>query len=309
MTFTLYRIPQLRANKQNSILFDTRPNKGAFFDQVSQKLTVSTNDSTVGRITDPGKLYQQVTVYTNGDTPYASFNYASITFSSGRQYFYFVTDFKEIGQSQVIYYLKKDTIITYVDSSGTSGVNLSGHKALVTREHKPRFRYDITRALYHDVPEPGDNTTPKVINNAVYTGARGVRFVYKNRTDSKPVAYPYVESALNVSVQGAEWIGTIYSSSAVAQNEPMYAFDGDFEYTFGDGVPNTFRAMPAGHYVAYVRFGIGTRALQLRNKATGALVTNSWLGVPAGVDLKIKIQTRNIQELRYLQTYAEHGTT
>lgn len=308
MTFTLFRIPQLRANKQNSVLFGNEATKTTFFNAVSQKMVVSTNDSTIGRITDLGKLYQNVTVYTNGDNPYTLYNYASIT-SGGKQYFYFVTDFKEIGQSQVIYYLKKDTIITYVDVTNSSGVDLSQHKALVTREHKPRFNYNVFKALYHDVPEPGDNTTPKVINNAVYTGARGVRFVYKNRTDSKPVAYPYVESAMNVSVQGAEWIGTIYSSSAVDEDEPMYAFDGDFDYTFGSGVPNTFRAMPAGHYVAYVRFGIGTRALQLRSKATGAIVTNSWLGVPAGADLKIKVETRNIQELRYLPIYAGPGAS
>ena len=204
MTFTLYRIPQLRANKQNSVLFDSRPNKGSFFDQVSQKIAVSTNDSTVGRITDPGKLYQNVTVFTNGDTPYASYNYASITFTSGRQYFYFVTDFKEIGQNQVIYYLKKDTIITYVDSSGTSGVTLTGHKALVTREHKPRFNFNTNRVLYDNTVEPGDNTTPKVVSDNPFNIYTRARFVYKNRTDSKPVAYPYVETSMSVSVQGSD---------------------------------------------------------------------------------------------------------
>lgn len=204
MTFTLYRIPQLRANKQNSILFNNATAKFFFFNQVTQKLAVSTNDSTVGRITDLGKLYQQVTVFTNGDNPYSLYNYASITFG-GRQYFYFVTDFKEIGQNQVIYYLKKDTLITYLDQNGTSGVDLSQHKALITREHKQRFNYAAEKALYHRIPEPGDTTTPYIHKTMVpYSLITRAKLVYKNRTDSKPVAYPYVETATNVPVSGSD---------------------------------------------------------------------------------------------------------
>lgn len=206
MYFTLYRIPQLRANKQNTLSFEFPSDKASFFSQITQKLTVSTNDSTVGRITDPGKLYQQVTVFTNGDNPYSVYNYASITFTSGKQYFYFVTDFKEIGQSQVIYYLKKDTIVTYVDLNGSSGVNLYQHKALVTREHKQRFNFAANKALYHRIPEPGDNTTPVVLTENVMQASQNVRarLVYKNRTDSKPVAYPYVETPLSVAVVGSD---------------------------------------------------------------------------------------------------------
>lgn len=305
MTVTLYRIPQLRADKPNTISYENPSDRTRFFNAITTKLQVSEGDSNIGRITDIGKLYQEVTVFTNGRDPYTSYNYASIH-KAGKYYYYYITNYREIGNSQVIYSLKKDTLITYVTLLNAPDVAISQHRALVTREHKPRFNYENNTALYHRIPEPGDTTKPILHSTASISGARRVRYVYKNRTDSKPVAYPYVESPLSITVQGTDWIGTVYSSIETG-GETLYMWDGNFHYTYGTGTPNIPVTVPSNMFVLYIRTALGGRSLILRNKTTGNY-DSLLFTVPAGVDLTIKVSTTNVQRLIVAPSYISNGT-
>lgn len=54
-------------------------------------------------------------------------------------------------------------------------------------------------------------------------------------------------------------------------------------------------SVPSTDYVFYERNEVGLRFLRKKHKTTG--IVTSLLSVPAGVDLRIKISTTNVQKL------------
>lgn len=307
MTLTFYRLIHLQADNKKSLFFETTSARETFFNSQTTKLTLTGQ----GYLKDQYSLYNSVVVYNISQPNIPNmYNYVKVTdnTTSSPLYFY-ILDYRELGNQQLEYLLKLDTVVSFVQGA-TSPINLTLNKHLVQREHKPRFNFNTNRALYHSVPEAGDNTTPKVINETAYTGTRAARLVYKNRTDSKPVAYPYVETPLSVNVQGSDWIGTVYSQlQDINTDETMYIWDGDFEYTLGEGVPNTSIAVPSTQYVKYIRSTSGHRTLSTYLKSDGTVVNTNILTVTSGKDLKIKVGNQSVQLLLAVDEYVPPGRT
>src|SRR5690554_4388885 len=276
MTVVLYNIPELNVERNNMIRFQAAQQRHEYLSHVPSKVF---DIDSVGAKQNLWDLNIDVALYDNFRNPERDYNYAKIVQDS-KEYFYYILGWKELGSNQVSYTLQLDTLQMAFGVAGQNELDLdvTTNPQLITREHRDRFDFNTNRALFNDVPESGDNSTPVVLTENVIeaTGNVRARLVYKNRTDSKPVAYPYVESPLSVPVTGSDWIGVVYSQlQDLNTTDLMYTWDGDFEYTLGEGVPNIHVIVPSNHYVKYIRSGSGNRTLSTYNKTTGNVVVTN----------------------------------
>jgi len=302
-TVTLYAIQQLTPSKNQFIRFTSVSERNAYF---AEQIKIIIDDVEIGHISDWWKLNQFVTIYNNFREPYSTYNYMEIIYTNNKKMFYFINDYEEQGANQVRYNIQLDGLTTYLSVPTTPSIIFDNH-SLVLREHKHRFDLSTGAVFVDQVKEAGDNTTPKIITEQTYTVGVRARLVYKNRTDSKPVAYPYVESALSVSVIGSDWIGTVYSS-LFGTTETMYMWDGNFEYTFSEGTPNIpITGIGSGEFVKYQRQVLGNRELIVCDKATGNHL-GVLLEVPSGRDLKIKVGNTSTNTL-VAGFFTPNGTT
>lgn len=294
-TVILYRIPHLQANKKQTLDFVSSDDRDAWFDAVTNKLTISTSDSTIGYLEDNNKLYTEITVTTNGTQPYSLYNYVQIQNNSSFKRFYFILDYKEIGRNQVKYFLKMDTMVTFV-TTPNMGYYLGGGKSLVMREHKPRF--SGSTPIYDKFIE-NINITPKILQTETFLGNKRFRGVYRNRAnDWKPVVYIYAESAQSVSYTGTDWVGSLTPGSA-ANGIPFYVWDGDYYYTLGPGTPNILQTDDWYTYFHALSLTTGgTWQVTRFVKSTGN-VHSVVLNIPAGLGFKLKVGTVPTNRLYY----------
>lgn len=84
-------------------------------------------------------------------------------------------------------------------------------------------------------------------------------------------------------------------------------WDGNFEYTLGEGVPNIPISVPSTQYVKYIRSGTGNRTLSTYRKSDGTVVNTNILTVPSGRDLKIRVGNQSTQLLLTAGEYVPPG--
>lgn len=136
MNVILYRIPHLQYGKNNTINFSNDIQRDAYFNSISDKIKLSEKLSP-NWIKNIWKLNNDVTIYDEGRYPYSLYNYMMID-NGDRKYYFYITDYEELGNNQVKYHLVMDTLITYV-TTPSQGVDIEAKDALILREHKNRF--------------------------------------------------------------------------------------------------------------------------------------------------------------------------
>ena len=136
----LYQIPILEYGKRNTIKFDTENELKAFFNGIINQTTLTLQPDHIPNL---WKLDNEITIFDEGRTPFVNYNYVSVDM----EHFFFIIDFEELGNNQIKYTLKKDTLMSYV-TSPSPAVNVENRKALILREHKPRFDFSTNKPIY-----------------------------------------------------------------------------------------------------------------------------------------------------------------
>ena len=150
----LYQIPILEYGKRNTIKFDTENELKAFFNGIINQTTLTLQPDHIPNL---WKLDNEITIFDEGRTPFVNYNYVSVDM----EHFFFIIDFEELGNNQIKYTLKKDTLLTYV-TCPSPAVNVENRKALILREHKPRFDFSTNKPIY-DKEIEDLSITPEIV--------------------------------------------------------------------------------------------------------------------------------------------------
>ena len=108
----LYQIPILEYGKRNTIKFDTENELKAFFNGIINQTTLTLQPDHIPNL---WKLDNEITIFDEGRTPFVNYNYVSVDM----EHFFFIIDFEELGNNQIKYKLRKDTLMSYVTSQSS----------------------------------------------------------------------------------------------------------------------------------------------------------------------------------------------
>lgn len=150
----LYQIPILEYGKRNTIKFDTENELKAFFKGIINQTTLTLQPDHIPNL---WKLDNEITIFDEGRTPFVNYNYVSVDM----EHFFFIVDFEELGNNQIKYKLRKDTLMSYVTNPNPA-VNVENRKALILREHKPRFDFSTNKPIY-DKEIEDLSITPEIV--------------------------------------------------------------------------------------------------------------------------------------------------
>lgn len=150
----LYQIPILEYGKRNTIKFDTENELKAFFNGIINQTTLTLQPDHIPNL---WKLDNEITIFDEGRTPFVNYNYVSVDM----EHFFFIVDFEELGNNQIKYKLRKDTLMSYV-TCPSPAVNVENRKALILREHKPRFDFSTNKPIY-DKEIEDLSITPEIV--------------------------------------------------------------------------------------------------------------------------------------------------
>lgn len=299
-TVILYNIPQLRENLNRSILFFDVQERDEFFHYDVPKKTYT--DVQIGHIKDFLNLYQTVTVFDEHRLPPSSYNYVRIDYTqlaSPNYFYYYIQGFKELGNNQIEYQLKLDTLMTFLSTDDQVD---DIKEALVLREHKKRFEGNIP--IFDKYPEAVD-VKHEIINTDVYYGSR-VRLVYRNRVvDWRPVAYIFTETPVNVPVAGGLYISEINSApvnwTGGQSPSSTYMWDGAYRYSTDNGktwtwVDDTWST----YYHMYVKDITGVGYVMRIRKSNGVIDSEVYTISP---DKVLIIEVGTVAPARNLYVY------
>lgn len=123
----LYKVESILANENNIYI----PDIETYLANRSIKEVIPEN-LRPKRIKNIYDLKNEITLYLNGREPMREYNYLRVT-QEGKDHYFFITGYEELGANQVKYELIKDTL-------NTEDIDYEASNALVTREHKDRYR-------------------------------------------------------------------------------------------------------------------------------------------------------------------------
>lgn len=165
------------------------------------------------------RLYNEITIFDESRIP-LNVNYARIKPSASDKWFYFyIYDYEDLGNNQVKYLLKLDTMLTHVFNFPQRGVNFRQQNQLVLREHKDRFTA-VGVPIYNKTLEDVD-VKPSILGT--------------NWTESDAVSRKLVLK---------KYGGTVVGNEVLSQ--PMYAYDVHGDTTVGNAVDDLEFNMPVG---------------------------------------------------------------
>ena len=168
MIITLYNIQELQYNKNNTIKFMSETDRKDFFIDLPIQQTVIAKLSP-NWIKNIWRLDNEITIFNEGRYPYTEYNYIRISEDEdSKQYYFYIVDYEEIGNNQIKYILKKDTLMTYV-TTPNQGIDIESKTALILREHKDRFWSD-GQAKWNKEIEPLNIVPSVVVQESVKTG-------------------------------------------------------------------------------------------------------------------------------------------
>src|SRR5690554_6177138 len=207
MNVILYRIPHLQYGKNNTINFADDTTRDVYFNSIADKLELEVKLSP-NWIKNIWKLNNDITIYDEGRYPYSLYNYMMID-NGDRKYYFYITDYEELGNNQVKYHLVMDTLITYV-TTPNAGVDIEAKDALILREHKNRFINGVPQ--FHKEIEKVD-LIPKEISQEFKSVGQRSRMVLKEyggdttiiNEESQILSFPlhfwevYVENAAGLA--------------------------------------------------------------------------------------------------------------
>lgn len=304
-TVILYSIPELNKQKNRTIRFSTPLERVTFFDS---KIKETHTGVTIGHIENWWKLNQSVIIYNNFRSPSLIHNYAKIEYDFGHSAYYFIDNYNERGSNQVEYNLTMDTMMTHLSLPSVETDNYF-KQALVVREHKQRFDYNILTPYYHKYPEPF-NVKHIISNEQTKVSALSprARLVFRNRNiDWKPVAYVYSEVAKEVPVSGGVWIGEVNNIPAGNHFETsQYVWDGDYRYSKDGGATWTVQTEDwANYFHLFQRWEHGGGVVVRVFKSSGAVAGTGHPGitVTSTQSLTLEIGTILPQRNLYLVPY------
>lgn len=163
-----YRLPN-KINVNNNTLLK------AFFEPISEEnvpletlLTLNNTSVTLPAHETPKYIQNQhalenaITIYYNNRDPLLEYNYMSIEMTNDFVHYFFITEYIELGASQVRYILRKDTLNTYLSQIDTPYVDIEDSFGLVLREHKDRFEESTNNPIYNREIENLD-IMPKIV--------------------------------------------------------------------------------------------------------------------------------------------------
>lgn len=303
MTVTLYYIPELQINKNQTIKFSSSTQRDNYFAAITKQKTLSY----IGDTYDVDLLENEIGV----DLTDKDYNYCVITQDTSFKHYYYIVGSDQRGAGQVALLLYKDTFMTYM-SVDNIGFSIGWKPSLVVREHKNRFTSDTTpRIIYNEFPEKA-TVEPYIINTTVLGSGVRARFVYRNRSkDWKPVAYVYSETTQSVSWTGDDWVANLKAGSYVNQI-PFYVWDGDYEYTLNpSATPNIPITDTWSTYFHILIPTVGGGSWQVvRMKKSDGEPHSVVLNLPAAAfNFKIKLGTQSTNKIYYVNYVAEEYIT
>ena len=271
----LYQIPILEYGKRNTIKFNTENELRVFFSSIVNQTTLTLQPDHIPNL---WKLDNEITIFDEGRTPYVNYNYVSVEM----KYFFFIVDFEELGNNQIKYTLKKDTLMSYV-TNPTPAVNVENRKALVLREHKPRFEFSPNKPIY-DREIEDLSITPEIVTEEQKETPDRCRLVLKkygggvdnNQKVLSSVKYLweiYGYNSKNVTMAESNYkdikLGWGFSSAVSSQDLKVLIQDENGDYDAID-----FTALPTTIYIRFVRNN-NVYFLEARSKSDNALTSLS----------------------------------
>lgn len=196
MLITLYKIEELQYNKNNTIKFENEEVRSEFFNAYPYQHSVFASLSP-NWIKNIWKLDNEITIFNEGRYPYTEYNYIRISESwdvDDKQYYFYIVDYEETGNNQIKYFLKKDTLMTYV-TTPNQGIDIEAKTALILREHKDRFVYNEIPIfpIYNKEIEPL-NIVPSIVREESVKNGDETILVLKsyggNTIGTKTLSYP-----------------------------------------------------------------------------------------------------------------------
>ncbi len=133
----LYEHHGISYKKNYALNFADFNERNNYFANNGVKLPLNLSPSFIKNI---WKLYNEIVVFNEGRMP-LNYNYLTIKLDN-KYHCYYIIDFEDLGNNQVKYLLKKDTITTFV-LTGNDYPVLS-QRQLIKRSHVNRFRADKT---------------------------------------------------------------------------------------------------------------------------------------------------------------------
>lgn len=134
MKVILYNLKEITPTNNKTVKFTNITSRSEFFDSLpKEELELDLSPAWIRNIWN---LYNEITIFNEGRFPHTAYNYVMIQHDI--EHYYYITGYEEIGNNQIRYFLKKDTLMTYV-TTPSMGVDIESNLALVVREHKNRF--------------------------------------------------------------------------------------------------------------------------------------------------------------------------
>lgn len=207
-------------DKNQTLSFESSSDLESFFDEL-----LVDNGYNFEGVTSPNfiknlwRLYNEITIFTHSRIP-LNVNYARIKPSASNKWFYFyIYDYEDLGNNQVKYLLKLDTMLTHVINFPQQGISFSNRNQLVLREHKDRFT-EAGVPIYNKTLEDVD-VKPSIL---------GTDWTQSDSVSRKLVLKKYG--------------GTVVNNEVLSQ--PMYAYDVHGDTTSGNAVDDLEFNMPVG---------------------------------------------------------------
>lgn len=129
----LYKVHDRLSLENNTLLNVNNTDLMKFLNQQPIKETIEMELSAAWK-KNIWNINNSITLFLEGREILSEYNYMVI-YQSGKYHFYFITGYEEKGANQIVYYIRKDTLNTYINK----GVSITDSNALVKREHKDRF--------------------------------------------------------------------------------------------------------------------------------------------------------------------------
>jgi hypothetical protein len=193
MYLKLFAVPELNSDMRYALLFPGSVERKTFFNDIAGA------DFEIKYIKNLWDLNIEVVVHVYDPWVYGKYNYARITRGLGASipnpqniqpdFFYFITDQEQVGNNQMKFKLRLDTVTTFFNP-GQYQIDLS-NKTLVLREHRARFNFTEFKPIIDKtiesqlpqrfkteidtVPEPGAVTFEPIEYN--HTGLQGDFYV------------------------------------------------------------------------------------------------------------------------------------
>ena len=133
----LYEHHDINYRKNYALNFADVNERNNYFENNGVKLP---DNLSPGFIKNIWKLHNEIVVFNEGRIP-LNYNYLTVKLDN-KYHCYYIIDFEDLGNNQVKYLLKKDTITTFVLTGNDYSV--LSQKQLIKRSHVNRFRADKT---------------------------------------------------------------------------------------------------------------------------------------------------------------------